>query len=103
MTKHISAPINFAAWFENWAETHMTPNGLSMQWLENVMGQAFDAGSDVAPVTNQEGWQLVPTEPTQNMWDEAKMMAEAMIKNHTSLDLGLIYQTMLAAAPKPKE
>ncbi len=42
-------PVAWTPWWQNWIETHATPNGLSLQWLEGVMGQAFDAGSDVAP------------------------------------------------------
>jgi len=86
-----------------WLIRTETPIGFALDILGKQADPAYPDAFPVysaTPPAIPDGWQLVPKEPTQNMWDEAKMITEAMIKNHTNLDLGLIYQTMLAAAPK---
>jgi NTP pyrophosphatase (non-canonical NTP hydrolase) len=42
----------------------------------------------------------VPLELTDRMYEEGKIMLECMLQEHTSIDLRLIYASMIAARPK---
>lgn len=45
----------------------------------------------------------VPEEPTQHMWDAGKEMLAAMLEAGTSIDVELVYKTMVLASKRASE
>jgi hypothetical protein len=90
----------FEAWAElnGWNRVHLSRsrvnNTYSWRGLNEVW-DAFKAGRASVSASRQEGWQLVPVEPT-----DAMTWAGQQARYPATNSITVIYRAMLAAAPQ---